>query len=181
MRTPWEIQYKGLWGLSLGFPSEAYSLHFISWLTRCVPIHLELLRSFDTPFLQVLLIRDRRTSLQLKSPCPAGGWCRGPGWRWAALFPHTKGRGPAVSSTPQNPLLTLLGQLRVHPPLLCQNRQVSWQCAFCVPPHGAVGSPPSISQWDTQLLHGYSQTCMLALRKLPTCKGPHYPCTHRYQ
>lgn len=41
MRTTWEMQCKGLWGLSLGFPSAAYSLHFISWLTKCVAIHLE--------------------------------------------------------------------------------------------------------------------------------------------
>jgi len=25
-------RYKGLWGLSLGFPSAGYSLHSISWL-----------------------------------------------------------------------------------------------------------------------------------------------------
>lgn len=134
MRTTWEIQCKGLWGLSLGFPSAAYSLHFISWLTRCVAIHLELLRSFDPPFLQALFLRDKKSSLQLKSPCLAGGCCWRPGWRWAARFPHAKGTGPAVSSTPQKPPRTVLGQLRVCTPTLCQSRHVSWQCFLCATP-----------------------------------------------
>lgn len=60
-------RHKGLRGLSVGFPSAGYSLHFISWLTRCVAIHLELLRSFDPPSLQALPLPDKNSALQLKS------------------------------------------------------------------------------------------------------------------
>lgn len=91
-------QHKGLWGLSVGFPSAGYSLHFISWLTRCVAIHLELLRSFDPPSLQALPLPDKNSALQLKSFCVqqedgAGGQA---GDLW--LSPTT----PTSSSTPQD-------------------------------------------------------------------------------
>lgn len=137
MRTPWEIQCTGLRGLSLGFPSAAYSLHFISWLTRCVAIHLELLRSFDPPFLQVLLIRDRSSS-QLKSPCPAGGCCWGQAGDRQHSFPTPRGEvqlPPPPHRTHHSPSWGRWGSI---PPQLCQSRRVRWQCAFCVPPHVSV-------------------------------------------
>lgn len=96
--------HKGLRGLSVGFPSAGYSLHFISWLTRCVAIHLELLRSFDPPSLQALPLPDKNSALQLKSLCVqredgAGGQA---GDLWLSPTTPVMRRGPTSSSTLQD-------------------------------------------------------------------------------
>lgn len=151
MRTPWEIQCKGLWGLSLGFPSEAYSLHFTSWLTRCVAIHLELLRSFDPPFLQVLLI-DRRSSLQLTFPCPAGGCCWGPGWRQAAQLPHANRRGPASPPPHRTHHSPSWGRWGSIPPAVSKQAHKVAVCFLCTIPclWGSRGvSPLCVSMGHT--------------------------------
>lgn len=82
---------------------------------------------------------------------------------------HTKGTGPAVSSTPQTPPLTLEGQLRLHPPRCA--KQAHKLCFLRATLGGSEGSPCARSQWDMQLLHGHSWTWMLALGKLSTCRS----------
>lgn len=126
-------QHKGLWGLSVGFPSAGYSLHFISWLTRCVAIHLELLRSFDPPSLQALPLPDKNSALQLKSFCVqredgAGGQA---GDLW--LSPTTPVATPAPPHQPPHP------PHRTFPHLLGLGAHHSpWspcKCAFCTSTH----------------------------------------------
>lgn len=173
MRTTWEIQCKGLWGLSLGFPSAEYSLHFISWLKRCVAIHLELLRSFDPLFLPARFLRDKKVLCSWNPRVgqeDAAGDQAGDGQQG---FPMPKGQVQVSHPPHRNDHTPSWGSQGSIPPR-CAKAGTSAGSVLSVSHsmalRGSEGSPHSMAQWDTQLLHGYSWIWMFALRSSQPAK-----------
>lgn len=180
MRTTWEMQCKGLWGLSLGFPSAAYSLHFISWLAKCVAIHLE-----PTEVLWSTLLTSTPHNRQKKS--------------FAAKIPVSSRRMLLEARLETSSMVFPHQWESIHPtePTNCPLGQPEGPASHAVPKqaHKLAASFLCATPWLCEALRslptphvsmGHAAVAsvlldMFALGTPSACKSPRYPCTHRYQ